>query len=158
MLIPRKPQALTEIRRVLKPGGRVAALVWSKPERNPLFALYATIVAKALSAEELEEQWPDPFSTSDAVLFASTLTEAGFQEVQVQAIALTFHFPSFFEVLTTWWGPPFEKARAMLEPEPGQRMQEEVRQAVRQFEGPQGIQAPAELLLGVGMKEREVYL
>jgi hypothetical protein len=44
------------------------------------------------------------------------------------------------------------KALAKLEPEPGQRMLEEVRQAVRQFEGPQGIQAPAELLLGVGVK------
>ncbi len=30
-------------------------------------------------------------------------------------------------------------------------MLEEVRQAVRQFEGPQGIVAPAALLLGVGM-------
>ena len=58
------------------------------------------------------------------------------------------------ETLTTWWGPPFDKALAKLEQEPAQRMREEVRQAVRQFEGPQGIQAPAELLLGVGMKER----
>ena len=69
----------------------------------------------------------------------------------MQAIALTFQFPSF-EVLTTWWGPPFEKALAQLEPEPRQCMLEEVGQALRPFEGPQGIVAPAELLLGVGMK------
>jgi SAM-dependent methyltransferase len=151
MLIPRKQQALTEMRRVLKPGGRVAALVWSKPERNPLFTLYITMVANSLEVEELEEQWPDPFSLADAALFASALTEAGFQEVQVQAIPLTFQFPSF-ETLTTWWGPPFEKALAKLEPEPRQHVLEEVRQAVRLFEGPQGILAPAELALGVGMK------
>jgi ubiquinone/menaquinone biosynthesis C-methylase UbiE len=151
MLIKRMQQALTEIRRVLKPGGRLAALVWSKSENNPLFALYVTMVAKSLKAEELEVQWPDLFRLSDAALFASTLTSAGFQEVQVQAIALTFQFPSF-ETLTAWWGPPFEKALAKLEPEPGQCMLEEVRQAVRPFEGPQGIVAPAELLLGVGRK------
>ncbi len=151
MLIGRKQQALTEIRRVLKPEGRLAALVWAKPERNPLFALYITIVAKSLEADEVEEREPDSFSLADAALFASALTEAGFQAVQVQAIALTFHFPSF-ETLTTWWGPDYEDALAKLEPEPRQRIQEQVRQAVHQFEGPQGIVAPAELLLGVGMK------
>jgi ubiquinone/menaquinone biosynthesis C-methylase UbiE len=151
MLVPRKQQALTEIRRVLKPGGRMAALVWSKPERNPLFALCVDIVANSLKVEEGEEQWSDPFSTSDAALFASALTEAGFQEVRVQAIPLTFQFPSF-ETLTTWWGPRFEKALTKLEPEPRQHMLEEVQQAVRQFEGPQGILAPAELLLSIRMK------
>jgi ubiquinone/menaquinone biosynthesis C-methylase UbiE len=151
MLIKRLQQVLTEIRRVLKPGGRLAALVWSKSENNPLFAPYVAMVAKSLKAEELEVQWSDLFRLSDAALFASTLTSAGFQEVQVQAIALTFQFPSF-ETLTAWWGPPFEKALAKLEPEPGQRMLEEIRQAVRPFEGPQGIVVPAELLLGVGRK------
>jgi ubiquinone/menaquinone biosynthesis C-methylase UbiE len=43
MLIPRQHRALAEIRRVLKPGGKVAILIGSKPERNPLFALYVTI-------------------------------------------------------------------------------------------------------------------
>jgi hypothetical protein len=62
------------------------------------------------------------------------------------------------ETLTTWWGSPFEKALARLEAEPRQRLLEEVRRAVHQFEEPQGFMAPAELLLGVGMKEREVDL
>jgi ubiquinone/menaquinone biosynthesis C-methylase UbiE len=148
MLIPDRHQALTEIRRVLKPGGRLAALVWSKPERNPLFTLEDPIVAKYV---EVEEPRFDVFSLADAALFASMLTETGFQGGQVQTIALPFRFPSF-EVLTAWWGSSFKKALAMLEPEPGQRMLAEIRQAVRQFETPQGIIASAEVLLGVGMK------
>lgn len=151
MLIPRRQQALAEIRRVLKPGGRLTALVWSKPERNPLFTLDTTIVEKFLYTQGSEEQRSDPFSLADAALFADVLTEAGFQEVQVRTIPLTFHFPSF-EVLRAWWGPSFEKALAKLEPRQRQRVLEEARQGVRQFEGPQGIVAPAELLLGVGRK------
>src|SRR5258708_48444 len=150
MLIPDRQQALMEIQRVLRLGGRLAALVWSKPERNPLFTLEDPIVAKYL---EVEEPRFDVFSLADSALFASMLTETGLQEVQVQAIALPFRFPSF-EVPTAWWGSSFKKALATLEPEPRRRMLAEVRQAVRPFEGPQGIVAPAEVLLGVAMKER----
>lgn len=35
MLIPQRHRALAEIRRVLKPGGRLASLVWSARERSP---------------------------------------------------------------------------------------------------------------------------
>jgi ubiquinone/menaquinone biosynthesis C-methylase UbiE len=149
MLIPRQQQALAEIWRVLKPGGRVAALVWSKPERNSLFTLYVDIITNPAGMWEGQES--DPFSLAEAVFFANSLTEAGFHQVQVQAIAITFQFPSF-ETLAGWWGPPFDQTLAKLEPEPRQRLLEELRQTVRQFEGPQGIQAPGELLLGVGIK------
>jgi ubiquinone/menaquinone biosynthesis C-methylase UbiE len=151
MLIPRQRQALAEIWRVLKPGGRVAALVWSKREHNSLFTLYIETVERSLEIEALEQPWSDPFSLADAAFFASMLTEAGFRQAQTQAIAITFQFPSF-EALTTWWGPEFDETLAKLEPELRQRRQEEVRQAVRQFEGPQGILASGELLLGVGVK------
>jgi ubiquinone/menaquinone biosynthesis C-methylase UbiE len=151
MLVSRKHQALTEVRRVLRPGGRLAALVWSRPERNPLFTLPDALLAQSSEAAGPGEQESDAFSLADAALFARALTEAGFRQVDVQPIALTFRFPSF-AVLTDWWGRSFDEALAQLEPEPRRRMLEEVRQQVRQFEGPQGIEAPAELLLGVGVK------
>jgi ubiquinone/menaquinone biosynthesis C-methylase UbiE len=147
MLIPRKQQALAEIRRVLKPEGMLAALVWSKPERNPLFVLPDTLLAQSFEEQPTES---DAFSLADAALFARVLAAAGFSQVQVEAIAPTFHFPTF-EVLADWWGPSFDKTLAKLEPESRQRVLEEARQAVRQFAGPQGILAPAELLLGAGM-------
>lgn len=146
MLISQRQQALSEIRRVLKSGGRVAAIVWSKPEHNPLFALYINLVAQA-RGEKLGDQRPDPFSLADIALFTNALTEVGFQNVQIQTITLTFQFPNFEEV-TAWWGHQFDAVMAKLEP----NMLEDVRQAVRQFEGPQGIVAPAELLLAVGRK------
>src|SRR5258706_3801761 len=93
------------------------------------------------------EQFALPQNRYDAVIsrlglmlikrMQQALTSAGFQEVQVQAIALTFQFP-FFETLTAWWGPPFEKALVKLEPEPGQCMLEEVRQAVRHLRDRRG--------------------
>lgn len=151
MLIPRKAQALAEIQRVLKPGGRLAALVWSKPERNPLFAPYIAIVVQSLKAAQSGEAGFDPFSLADTTVFARMLTEAGFRQAQVHAIPLTFRFPSF-EVLAQWWGSRLDTAIAALGPQQGRRALDDIRQHVRQFEGPQGIEAPAELLLGMGMK------
>lgn len=153
MLIPNLQQALAEIRRVLKPGGRLAALVWSKPGRNPLFTLEEAILAQWWATEGAKEPQADVFSLADAALFASRLKQAGFQEVQVHVIPLTFHFPSF-EVLTAWWGSSWKKALAKLDAEPRRCLLEEARQAVRQFEGPQGMSAPAEVVLGVGTKEQ----
>jgi len=152
MLIPNIQQALSEIRRVLKPGGRLTALVWSKPERNPLFTLEETILTQWQGTEEGEEPQADAFRLSDAALFASMLKQAGFQDMQVHVIPLTFHFPSF-EALMAWWGSPWKEALATPDAEPGWRLLEEARRAVRPFAGPQGILAPAEVLLGVGTKE-----
>ena len=157
MLIANIQHALAEIRRVLKPGGRLAALVWSKPEHNPLFTLDEAILAKWRATEEAKGPQADVFSLADAVLFASRLKQAGFQEAQVQVIPLTFHFPSF-EVLTAWWGSSWKEALAKLDSGPRRRLLEEARQAVRQFEGPQGMSAPAEVLLGVGTKEERAPL
>jgi ubiquinone/menaquinone biosynthesis C-methylase UbiE len=156
MLIPNLQQALAEIWRVLKPGGRLAALVWSKSERNPLLTLDETILAQWRATEEGEEQQVDVFSLADAALFGSLLKQAGFPGVQVHVIPLTFHFPSF-EALTAWWGFPWKNALARLDSVSGQRLLEEARQAVRQFEGPQGVIAPAEVVLGTGTKEVECH-
>lgn len=150
MLIARQAQALSEIQRVLKPGGRFAALVWSAPAHNSLFTLYINTVMDSLKAEELDK-WSDPFSLADAAFFARTLTAAGFQQVQIETISITFSFPSF-EALTTWWGSDYDEALARLEPKARQRTQEKIHQAVYRFERPQGIIAPGELLLGTGTK------
>ncbi|HSC55604.1 MAG TPA: methyltransferase domain-containing protein, partial [Nitrospira sp.] len=55
MFLPEIPKAAAEIARVLKPGGWVAAAIWSAPEKNPSIGL-AMIVLKQF----LELPAPDP--------------------------------------------------------------------------------------------------
>ncbi|MGZ8422565.1 MAG: class I SAM-dependent methyltransferase [Nitrospira sp.] len=44
MFLPEIPKALTEIARVLKPGGYVAAAVWSAPDKNPFVRIPMDVI------------------------------------------------------------------------------------------------------------------
>ena len=144
--LPHLQAALRGIRRVLKPGGKLAALVWS---RNPFHMLPLTILAKYVG--EASANLPNPFALSDPAVFEQALREAGFRDVMIRPIALRLQFASMDAFL--------ESRRAMIAVLMGQTSQQvqqqvlnEVRQVMSQFEGPQGLVTSGETLLGVGTK------
>ena len=78
--------ALREVRRVLRPGGRVALAVWDEPPVNP----WATIPTRAL-VELGHTTAPDPdapgmFALAPSGRLQSLLEAAGFLEVLVESV------------------------------------------------------------------------
>jgi hypothetical protein len=95
---------------------------------------------------------PDPFAIADPTTFERELTEAGFHEVITHALPFQFHSASLDVFLQSTASRLTSNVMGQLNQQEQQQLLEEVRQALSQFEGPQGLVAPAELLLGVGSK------
>jgi ubiquinone/menaquinone biosynthesis C-methylase UbiE len=87
--------ALREIRRVLRPGGRFAALTWGALEHNP----WMSCVGMAAMANGLVAGGPpvapgEVFSLGDPEQLSALVAAAGFDDVSVTAIDATFHAAS----------------------------------------------------------------
>lgn len=96
MLVPDPALAVRETRRVLRPGGRLAAAVWATAERNP----WATAFGRSLVKRELLEPpargEPGMFALGDQERLEALLRTA-FDHVRIEEVALELRVASFDE-------------------------------------------------------------
>jgi ubiquinone/menaquinone biosynthesis C-methylase UbiE len=154
MLIPEREKALAEIRRVLKPGGKLSAIVWSTPERNLSTLLPGLIARRHAKLPPPTPGAPGMFALGSPGLLERTLAEAGFRDVAVQAVPAPRQFPSVGE-LTRYLAestPNLREPLAKLDAAGRAAMLAEIEETMRQFVGPDGVTISGEVLVGVGTK------
>jgi len=153
MLIPDYRQALLSIRRVLRPGGRFAAIVFSAPGRCPYLSLpHAIVYRMGRFTSPAPEQFGE-FRLGAPGVLEDAFATAGFREVSVRAVPARRRFPSLAEAMQYARGPlPLRELMARLSRAEQEQAWAEIERALAQFVGPQGYDSPCELLIGVGTK------
>jgi SAM-dependent methyltransferase len=88
---PDKPAALAEMRRVLKPGGRLALSCWCVIETMPAYLALEQALARRIGPEQAALP---PFSLGDADTLRSLVTRTGFREVRLHIDTKMIRFQS----------------------------------------------------------------
>ncbi len=151
---PDQQGALAEMRRVLRPGGRISAVVYSTPENNRFFSVPVGIIRRRAELGPPLPSQPGPFSLGGEGILADAYEQAGFRDVQVQAIRSPLRMTSAVECLR------FERESfgalhqmlAGLDEAGREQAWQEVGEALGEFEDADGFTGPCELLVGAATR------
>ena len=144
---PNPPKAMGEMRRVVKPGGKVAALARSTAEKNPYEGVPLT-VARSLGGNEPTTL----FAVSEPGVLEDVFRKGGFPSVSVHAVTTHRRFPSRAVVIRNMQDEINARHITNLADAEREQAWTEVGQQLRRFEGPNGWEFPGEVLIGVGTK------
>jgi SAM-dependent methyltransferase len=98
MLMADPLAALTDTRRVLRPGGRIALAVWDSVEHNPWALLPAQVLSERSLGTPSSPGTPGPFALGDGDRVLELLEQAGFAEIRLQTLELHRRHTSFEEL------------------------------------------------------------
>jgi len=149
IFFPDQQKALKEMKRVLKPGGFVAAIVYSTVDKNKFFSTPVSIIRKRAQLPPPLAGQPGPFSLGDEGVLEDAFKQAGFINVRSTAVnapvqmasakdCVRFEYESFAALHQMLGGlSDAEKAAAW----------EEIQSELAKFEDENGFAGPCELIV-----------
>lgn len=151
---PDQQKALAGMKRTLKPGGRVAAIVYSTPEKNKFFSIPVSIIRRRASLPPPQPGQPGPFSLGNPGVLEAAFREAGFREVKSRLVPAPVKLRSAAECVR-FEKESFGALHQMLSglDEAGREAAwAEIEKELRTFENASGFEGPCEMVVAVGVK------
>jgi SAM-dependent methyltransferase len=151
---PDQQKALIGMCRVLKPGGKIAAIVYSTPENNKFFSVPVSIIRRRAQLPPPLPGQPGPFSLGKPGGLEAAYLQAGFRDIQVQVVPAPLRMSSASECVRferESFGALHQMLAGLHDAEQ-QAAWEEIELELDKFKGTQGFEGPCELVIGVGTK------
>lgn len=145
----------TEIRRVLKPSGRLAATVWREPSASPFYAAEIEAIAARLGLEAAQT-FGAGFRMADPASLVEALTDAGLEGVEVGRVDLILDLPPLAD-----WAPrhlastPVAPALAAA-PGIAREIGSDLSQAMAEYVTPDGVRVPFSSWIITGASARDL--
>jgi ubiquinone/menaquinone biosynthesis C-methylase UbiE len=154
MLFPNPTTALAEMRRVVKPGNKVAVIVFAAIEKNPFHGIPYGIVHRLGNIPLPAPGEPWMYALGDPQALEDIYNKAGFLNISVRALPIQRRFPSAADATRSMRNGVGDLKQLMnrLNDADRETAWAEIEEQFRRFEEPNGIEIPGEVLIGVGTK------
>lgn len=153
---PDQQRALAGICRALRPGGRVAAIVYSTPDRNAFFSIPVRIIREHAQLPPPLPGQPSPFSLGGEGVLEAAFAKAGLTDIEVRRVPSPVKLASAAECVRferESFGALHQMMVGLSDAETAQAWQA-IEEALSAFETADGFVGPCEMLVGSGVVQR----
>ena len=151
---PDQQKALKEMLRVLKPGGKVAAIVYSTPDKNKFFSVPVSIIRNRAKLPPPLPGQPGPFSLGAAGVLENAFAQAGFINVKSELVNSPLLLSSAKECVRfekESFGALHQMMSSLSDAEK-ESVWEEIERELQKFEAENSFVGPCEMVVAVGEK------
>jgi SAM-dependent methyltransferase len=149
---PDQLAAFTGMRRALKPGGRLAGVVYSTPENNRFFSIPVSIIRGRAELPPPLPGQPGPFSFGAPGVIEDAFNRAGFAEIDVCRIDARLRMASAAECVgfeRESFGALHQMMAGLTDSDRADAWNE-IEQELSSFETGDGFEGPCELIIAAG--------
>ena len=151
---PDQQAALRGMFQALRPGGVLAGIVYSTPEKNGFFSIPVGIIRRRADLPAPAPGQPGPFSFGAPGVIEAAFEQAGFVDIAVRRVDAPVRMSSAAECVA-FERESFGALHQMLSglDDAGREAAwQEIEQELGRFEGPDGFEGPCELIVAAGRR------